>query len=138
MKTVSLKAVLVALVLYGPVAAHAQGVVKGEERGAAQGAAEAGPVGAVVGGVAGAVAGGVNGLLGLDQRPRFHEYVVHEQRPSYVYSDEVRNGVVLPSGGVVYYEVPPEYGVTTYRYAIVNGHTVLVDPRTHTIVQIID
>jgi len=43
----------------------------------------------------------------------------------------------LPATGVTYYDVPAEYGVTEYRYTIVNDRTVLVDPRTHTIVQII-
>jgi hypothetical protein len=46
---------------------------------------------------------------------------------------------VLPERDVTFYEVPPEYSnVRDYRYTIVNGHTVLVDPRTHTIVQIVD
>ncbi|HEY5067976.1 MAG TPA: DUF1236 domain-containing protein [Xanthobacteraceae bacterium] len=46
---------------------------------------------------------------------------------------------MLPDGGVTYYEVPPEYSSARgYRYTIINGHTVLVDPRTHTIVQIVD
>ena len=57
----------------------------------------------------------------------------------YEYRDEVRVGAVLPDAGVTYYEVPPEYSrARDYRYTIVNGHTVLVDPRTHTIVQIVD
>jgi hypothetical protein len=129
-------AVLISLM--APVCANAQGVAAGAADGADRGNAAAGPVGAVVGGVVGGVAGGVGGLLGIDQRPRFHEYVVHEHRPSYRYSEDVRAGAILPPDGVQYYEVPPEYGVTTYRYAIVNDRTVLVDPSTHRIVQIID
>jgi len=35
-------------------------------------------------------------------------------------------------------EVPREYGVTRYRYTVVNDRTVLVDPSTHRIVQVID
>ena len=31
-----------------------------------------------------------------------------------------------------------EYGVTKYRYTVVNDRTVLVDPSTHRIVQVID
>jgi hypothetical protein len=65
-----------------PVAAQAQGVVGGSERGAAEGGAAAGPVGAIVGGVLGGVTGGVAGVLGVDERPRFHDYVVHEHRAS--------------------------------------------------------
>lgn len=129
-------AVLISLM--APMCAHAQGVAAGAANGADRGNAAAGPVGAVVGGVVGGVAGGVDGLLGIDQRPRFRDYVVHEHRQSYRYSEDVRAGAILPSDGVQYYEVPPEYGVTTYRYAVVNDRTVLVDPSTHRIVQIID
>ncbi len=39
---------------------------------------------------------------------------------------------------VTYYEVPPEYGRTEKRGTVVNDRTVLVDPRTHRIVQIIE
>ena len=47
-------------------------------------------------------------------------------------------GAVLPEAGVTYYEVPPEYGVRDYRYTVVNGRTVLVEPRTHRIVEIVE
>ena len=50
----------------------------------------------------------------------------------------VRVGEDLPSAGVTYYEVPREYGVSRYRYTVVNDRTVLVDPSTHRIVQVID
>jgi hypothetical protein len=119
--------------------AYAQGVPDGAAHGARVGEHDAGPVGAVVGGVVGGVIGGVNGVLGIDDRPRFHNYVVERHYPSYEYRDELRVGAVLPDGAVTYYEVPPEYSrAREYRYTIVNGHTVLVDPRTRTIVQIVD
>jgi hypothetical protein len=47
-------------------------------------------------------------------------------------------GSELPGEGVTYYEVPSEYGVRDYRYTVVNNQTVLVDPRTHRIVEIIN
>jgi hypothetical protein len=121
-----------------PVAAQAQGTVRGATEGAAQGAHDAGPVGAVVGGALGAVAGTVGGILGVDDGPRFREYVVRERLPSYRYSEDFRVGVVLPESGVTYYDVPPEYHVTGYRYAYVNDRAVLVDPRTRRIVQIVE
>jgi hypothetical protein len=130
------------IILLAPIGAHAQGVVggaaQGADRGADEGNAAAGPVGAVVGGAVGAVAGGVGGLLGVDQRPRFHEYVVREHRPSYRYDEDLRVGVVLPPDGVRYYEVPPEYGVRGDSYTVINDHAVLVDPRTHRVIQIVD
>jgi hypothetical protein len=120
-----------------PAMAQAQGVPGGMERGSREGERAAGPVGAVVGGVIGGVVGGVNGVLGVDERPRFHSYVVEQRRPSYQYREDVRVGAVLPEEGVTYYEVPAEYGAREYRYTVVNGRTVLVEPRSRRIVEIV-
>ena len=121
-------AVLMAVAL--PLAAYAQG---GVAAGAAGGAVVGGPVGAAVGAVGGAVVGGIAEA----NTPKFHEYVVKEHHPSYAYKGEIVVGAELPVSGVTYYEVPKEYGVTQYRYTIVNDRTVLVDPKSHKIVQII-
>jgi hypothetical protein len=122
-----------------PAVAQAQGVPGGIERGAAEGERAAGPVGAIVGGTIGGVVGGVAGVLGVDDRPRFRSYVVEQHRPSYTYEREVRVGATLPSSGVTYYEVPAEYrAARDYRYTVVNGRTVLVEPGTHRIVEVID
>jgi hypothetical protein len=121
-----------------PMAAKAQGTVRGAQEGAVQGNRDAGPVGAVIGGAVGAVAGTVGGILGVEDRPRFHDYVVRERLPTYRYEDALVVGAVLPENGVTYYEIPGEYHVQGYRYAYVNEHAVLVDPRTRQIVQIID
>jgi hypothetical protein len=121
-----------------PVVAQAQGVPGGMERGAKEGERAAGPVGAVVGGAVGGVVGGVKGVLGVDQRPRFHSYVVEQHRPSYQYSGDIRIGTILPESSVTYYEVPPEYNAPNYRYTVVNGRTVLVEPGSRRIVEIVD
>jgi hypothetical protein len=121
-----------------PALVQAQGVPGGIERGAREGERTGGPVGAIVGGTIGGVVGGVAGVLGVDQRPRFRTYAVEQRHPSYRYRDEVRVGAVLPSDGVTYYEVPPEYGVRNYRYTVVNDRTVLVDPSTRRIVEIVE
>ena len=121
-------AIIVAVFL--PVASQAQGVPGGVERGARDGERAAGPVGGVVGGVA--------GVLGVDERPRFRSYVVEQRRPSYQYREDLRVGAVLPEEGVTYYDVPPEYGVHEYRYTVVNGRTVLVEPRSRRIVEIVE
>jgi len=120
-----------------PVSANAQtngGVATGAVAGAIGGAVVGGPVGAVVGGVGGAIVGG----MASEQSPRFREYVATQKRPSYRYNDDVAVGAVLPADGPSYYPVPTEYGVKEYQYSVVNGHTVLVDPRTRRIVQIVD
>lgn len=121
-----------------PVVTQAQGVPGGVERGSRDGERAAGPLGAVVGGVIGGVVGGVSGVLGVDDRPRFHNYVVERRHPSYEYREDVRIGAVLPEDGVTYYDVPPEYGARDYRYTVVNGRTVLVEPRTRRIVEIVE
>jgi len=121
-----------------PVTAQAQGTVRGAQDGAAVGDRAAGPVGAVVGGAVGAAVGTVGGILGVEDRPRFREYVVHERLPSYRYSDDLHVGVVLPESGVTYYDVPADYHVTGYRYTYVNDRVVLVDPRTRRVIQIIE
>ena len=121
-----------------PVTAQAQGVPVGIERGSRDGERAAGPVGAVVGGVIGGVVGGVTGVLGIDERPRFHRYVVDRRHPSYRYGEEVRVGAVLPEEGVTYYDMPAEYGAREYRYTVVNDRTVLVDPRTRRIIEVVE
>src|SRR5271166_2634878 len=67
-----------AAIALAPVGAYAQGIERGAAQGADEGGRDAGPVGAVVGGAVGAATGAVGGLLGVDQRPRFHEYVRRE------------------------------------------------------------
>lgn len=132
---------LAALAAVTVTSAHAQGVQRGAERGAREGAHEAGPVGAVVGGAVGAVGavvGGVNGLLGVEDRPRFRKYVKEQDRPSYRYNGPVAVGTTLPEQGVDYYEVPEDYRVMRYRYTVIDGTAVLVDPETRMIVEVID
>src|ERR1700736_7002178 len=135
MNTKILAGLTVAAALSLPLAADAQdGVAAGATTGAVTGAVVGGPVGAAVGAGVGAAAGGIAD----DSRPRFRSYVTERHVPSYRYEHEVRVGEDLPSNGVTYYEVPREYGVTNYRYTVVNDRTVLVDPDTHRIVQVIE
>ncbi len=82
MKRYSLVAAAFATIVLLPAAAAAQGVPGGIERGSREGERAAGPVGAVVGGAIGGVVGGVNGVLGIDQRPRFRSYVAERHYPS--------------------------------------------------------
>jgi hypothetical protein len=76
--------------------------------------------------------------IAVDQRPAFREYIVRERMPNYTVPDRVIVGGVLPEVGVTYYDVPQTYGVTPYRYTVVNGQTVLVEPRSRRIVQVIE
>jgi hypothetical protein len=76
--------------------------------------------------------------IAVDQRPAFREYVIRERVPNYTIPDRVVVGGVLPETGVTYYDVPQTYGATPYRYTVINGATVLVEPRTRRIVQVIE
>lgn len=120
-------------------AAFAQGTVRGAEEGAHEGGRAAGPVGAIVGGAVGAATGTVGGILGVDDRRHFHDYVVreHPHPRYYTYDKELAVGAVLPSEGVTYYEVPARFHHPGYRYAYVNHETVIVEPRTRRVVEII-
>ena len=74
----------------------------------------------------------------IEHRPAFREYIVRERVPTYSVPDRVVVGGVLPETGVTYYDVPQTYGVTPYRYTVVNGQTVLVEPRSRRIVQVVE
>ena len=126
---------MVAALVGMPLTVSAQsGAAMGAATGAVTGGVVGGPAGAAVGAGVGAVAGG----LSEANRPKFRQYVTTQKRPSYTYKEKVAVGAKLPSSGVTYYEVPAEYGVTKYRYTIVNERPVLVDPSSHTIVEVID
>ncbi|MBR1228396.1 MULTISPECIES: DUF1236 domain-containing protein [unclassified Bradyrhizobium] len=76
--------------------------------------------------------------IAVDQRPAFREYVVRERVPTFTIPDRVTVGGVLPEAGITYYDVPQTYAATPYRYTVVNGQTVLVEPRSRRIVQVVD
>lgn len=73
-----------------------------------------------------------------DRRSAFREYIVRERVPDYTITERVVVGTVLPETGVTYYDVPQTFGSTPYRYTVVNGQTILVEPRSRRIVQVVD
>jgi hypothetical protein len=103
-----------------PIAAQAQTVTTGVVRG-----------GSVI------VNDDLDGIA-VEQRPAFREYIIRERVPNYTIPDRVIVGGVLPETGVTYYDVPQTFGVTPYRYTVVNGRTVLVEPRSRRIVQVVE
>jgi hypothetical protein len=76
--------------------------------------------------------------IAVDQRPAFREYVVRERVPTYTIPERVIVGGVLPEAGITYYDVPQTFGSTPYRYTVVNGQTVLIEPRSRRIVQVVE
>jgi Protein of unknown function (DUF1236) len=76
--------------------------------------------------------------IAVEQRPAFRDYVVEQRVPAFNVPDRVVVGTVLPETGITYYDVPQRFGTTTYRYTVVNGETVLVEPRSRRIVEVLD
>lgn len=76
--------------------------------------------------------------IAVEQRPAFRDYVVEQRVPAFSIPDRVTVGAILPESGVTYYDVPQRFGATTYRYTVVNGSTVLVEPRSRRIVEVMD
>lgn len=74
----------------------------------------------------------------IAERPAFREYVVRERIPTYTVPERVVVGATLPDTGVTYYDVPQTVATTPYRYTVVNGSTVLVEPRSRRIMQVVD
>jgi hypothetical protein len=111
----------IAAVIATPIAAQAQSEMM------TTGVARGGPV----------IVDDADGIA-ADQRPAFREYVAREHVPTYTVPDRVVVGTVLPEAGVTYYDVPQTYGMTPYRYTVVNGRTILVEPRSRRIVQVVE
>jgi uncharacterized protein YcfJ len=125
---------LLALPLAACQSSTETGAATGAAGGAVAGAVIGGPVGAVVGGVAGAAAGGV---LTAEESTRVRSYVVAQRRPTMRVSEEIVVGQPVPPR-VRLYDVPPSVGLRNqYSYTVVNDRTVLVDPQTRTVVQVI-
>ena len=72
-----------------------------------------------------------------EQTGKVRSYVMKEKPASVKITKEVSVGAELPSD-VQLRTLPAEVGVADYSYTVVNGQTVLVEPRTRKIVKIIE
>ena len=111
----------------------------------ATGAVGGAVTGAVVGGPAGAAVGGVIGLVvgaSIDPPPPPIVSYVEDQPPPppVVLEGNLVVGATLPPS-VTLYPVPSDVYVQgdsrSYGYAVVNGHTVIVDPHTYVVISIV-
>jgi uncharacterized protein DUF1236 len=126
---------LVALPLAACQTDTGTGFASGIAGGAVVGALVGGPVGAAVGGVAGAAVGGA---LSAEERTRVRTYVGTRRSPSIRLAETVAVGQPIPSQAGLS-PVPASVGLRNpYSYTIVNERTVLVNPRTREIVEIIE
>jgi hypothetical protein len=132
MKKIILALGAIAVTSFSSGALAQESTVSGAAGGAVTGAIVGGPVGAAVGGVAGAIAG-----TAIDPPPR--EVVTYvEQQPapsaSVVIEQPIAVGKPIPDT-VVLTPVPDH---SQYSYAVVNDRRVIVDPQTHTVIQVIE
>lgn len=105
--------------------------VNGAAGGAVTGAIVGGPVGAAVGGVAGAIVG-----TAIDPPPR--EVVTYVQEQPVSAPVRVQQQVVVGKPIPETVVLTPVPSNEHYAYAVVNDQRVIVDPRTHTVVQIVE
>jgi hypothetical protein len=107
------------------------GTTTGAAGGAITGAIVGGPIGAAVGGIAGAALG-----TAIDPPPaEVVTYVRQQPAPAPVVVErQIVVGEPIPET-VVLTPVPEH---RQYSYAVVNEQRVIVDPKTHTVVQIIE
>jgi hypothetical protein len=111
--------------------AMAGGTVAGAAGGAVTGAVIGGPIGAAVGGVAGAIVG-----TAIDPPPR--EVVTYvQQQPAPATAVIVDRPIVVGRAIPDDVEVSPVPDNPRYGYAIVNNQRVIVEPKHHTVVQVV-
>ncbi len=103
--------------------------------GAVVGAVVGGPVGAAVGSVAGAAVGGI---LTAEESTRVRTYVATQRSRSVQVAGPVAVGQSAPTRARLS-PLPASVGLRNpYHYTVVNDRTVLVNPRTREIVEIIE
>lgn len=116
---------------FASFAAAQDGTTTGAASGAITGAIVGGPIGAAVGGIAGAAIG-----TAIDPPP--------QEVVTYVRAQPAPEPVIVERQIVVGKPIPETVVLTPvpehrdYAYAVVNEQRVIVDPKTHTVVQILD
>lgn len=75
--------------------------------------------------------------LSTDQVEKFRESLKSEKRPSARAKLDVKVGSVVPKE-VEFYAVGPQWNMSGYKYALINDKTVIVDPKSRKIIQVLD
>jgi uncharacterized protein DUF1236 len=89
------------------------------------------------GGVRDRQSDGCDVVIAADQKEMFLAYVRRWKISSDLQRESVSVGEVLPDVGVRYYEIPLYYGAPFYRWTLVGGETVIVDPTTRRVIEAI-
>jgi hypothetical protein len=77
-------------------------------------------------------------VLPADEKPKFLAYVKGQRPLPRSLSRRVSVGDVLPDSGLLYYDIPLSYGLGLYRFTVVDGVPVIVDPTTSRAVEVIE
>jgi hypothetical protein len=72
-----------------------------------------------------------------EQAGKIRTYVQKEKKPSVKVQEQVTVGSTLPSTTQIY-TFPEDVGVKNYRYSIINDRTVIVDPSSRRVIQVIE
>lgn len=75
--------------------------------------------------------------LTMQQRPRLREQALKHRDAEIRMQDDVGVGTVLPQDARLI-EIPAEFGIERYQLALANQKTLLVDPATRRVVEVID
>ena len=74
-----------------------------------------------------------------EQRTAIRQHVLQEKRPTTAAPDGFVGsvGAVVPAGIELFW-MPPEAGVNRYRYTVVGGRVLVVDPEGRRIIEVIE
>lgn len=112
------------------------GAVGGAAAGAVGGALVGGPVGAAVGAIIGGAAGATAASITAPDRQYVVQYVEKHPNKNFRVTGDIVVGGRLPPA-VTLYEIEGRPSLAKYRYTVINGRTVLVDPGNRQIVYIL-
>lgn len=93
-------------------------------------------------------AGGNTGLQGSEdskevgamddqQAAAFKKYVMGKKHASHPYKDKYVMGSMMPMDGMEMFDVPSDYTSGKYQYVHLNEDWVVIDAKTHKVVQVI-
>jgi hypothetical protein len=77
------------------------------------------------------------GTMSSAQKTGFMTWTVAQKPLSHEYKGTLAVGTILPST-ILFTAVPAEFGPTTMQWAVVNHRTLLINPTTRTVTQILD
>lgn len=84
---------------------------------------------------ANSTSGSATGLT-IEQRPRLRQFALQHREAEVKLRDDIGIDTVLPETATLL-EIPPEFGLARYRLALANQLTLLVDPSTRRVVEVI-